>query len=60
VNIFNRWGDLVFDVKDYNNTDRVFKGESNSGRELPSGTYFYTIEFESGLQSIKGYITLIR
>jgi gliding motility-associated-like protein len=60
VNIFNRWGDLVFDVVDYNNTDRVFKGESNSGRELPSGTYFYTIEFESGLQSLKGYITLIR
>jgi gliding motility-associated-like protein len=49
VSIYNRWGDIVFEVQNYNNTDRSFTGLSNSGNELPSGNYFYKIEFASGL-----------
>ncbi len=60
VRIFNRWGDLVFEVNDYNNTTNVFRGSSNSGKELPSGTYFYTISFESGRESVNGYLSLKR
>lgn len=45
VTILNRWGDNVFEVSDYDNNTRVFKGMNNSGVELPSGTYFYRIEF---------------
>ncbi|QLH34110.1 MAG: gliding motility-associated C-terminal domain-containing protein [Cyclobacteriaceae bacterium] len=48
VTIFNRWGDAVWDISNYNNTDRVFIGESNDGKELPSGTYFYKIELSNG------------
>lgn len=60
VTIFNRWGDVVFDIQDYNNTDRVFAGKSNSGSDLPSGTYFYKIEFTNGAKPLSGYLTLIR
>lgn len=60
VSIFNRWGDLVFDVSDYNNTDRVFAGVNKNGNELPSGTYFYKIEFPAGKETIAGYLSLQR
>jgi gliding motility-associated-like protein len=59
VMIFNRWGDVVFDVENYNNIDRVFTGLSKNGAELPSGTYFYKIEF-SGNKPLTGFITIMR
>jgi len=59
VSIFNRWGDVVFKVKNYNNQDRVFRGLNNNGNELPSGTYFYRIEFENR-SPLTGYLVLKR
>jgi gliding motility-associated-like protein len=59
VSIFNRWGDLVFNVKNYNNQDRVFTGRTTNGNELPSGTYFYRIEFENR-SPLTGYLMLKR
>jgi len=58
VTIYNRWGDVVFEISDYNNTDRSFKGQSERGKELPSGTYFYKIEFTSGRATKTGYLSL--
>jgi gliding motility-associated-like protein len=59
VTIYNRWGDAVFEVSDYNNSDKIFVGLNNSGNELPSGTYFYKIEF-SGKTDKTGYLSLKR
>ncbi len=58
VTIYNRWGSKVFEVSNYNNSTNVFRGLNDSGGELPSGTYFYKIEFESGRKSENGYLTL--
>lgn len=58
VTIYNRWGDVVFDVSNYNNSDRVFKGVSNNGKDLPSGIYYYKVEFTSGLKTQTGYLSL--
>lgn len=58
VEIFNRWGQQVFSVRNYNNDDVVWNGESESGTELSSGTYFYIVE--AGGITFKGYIELIR
>jgi gliding motility-associated-like protein len=51
VEIYNRWGVLVFEVSGYNNEDKVFRGESN-GRvtvnreeQLPEGTYYYILRY---------------
>ncbi len=62
VTIFNRWGDKVFEVKDYLNTDptRRFNGKSDGGKDLPSGVYFYKVEFVSGADELTGYLTLKR
>jgi gliding motility-associated-like protein len=60
VTIFNRWGAPVFEMSDYNNQDRVFTGTTTSGSDLPSGTYFYRIEFTDPLPPLTGFLTLLR
>ncbi|MCB0487530.1 MAG: gliding motility-associated C-terminal domain-containing protein [Cyclobacteriaceae bacterium] len=60
VSIFNRWGDEVFSTENYNNDDRVFKGINNNGNALPSGVYFYRIEFSEGRPTQTGYLNLKR
>ena len=73
VEIYNRWGILVFDTTGYNNTSRVFNGISQ-GRStisqssgLPSGVYFYILNYTSidgngNLQTNKkdGYLYLTK
>lgn len=46
VEIFDRHGNKVFSLANYNNRDRVFIGEPNHGisGQLPDGNYFYTIK----------------
>ncbi|MFQ6603797.1 gliding motility-associated C-terminal domain-containing protein, partial [Flavobacterium sp. C3NV] len=53
VEIYNRWGILVFETDNYNNTTNAFDGISR-GRTtvkqsdgLPTGTYFYIINYKS-------------
>jgi gliding motility-associated-like protein len=60
VTIYNRWGDKVFEMKNYDNTkkEKRFEGVNNDGDELPSGTYFYKIEHAQGLAT--GYLSLKR
>ncbi|HEY3429109.1 MAG TPA: BspA family leucine-rich repeat surface protein [Cyclobacteriaceae bacterium] len=60
VTIYNRWGDSVFGISNYNNADRVFKGVSDQGKDLPSGNYFYKIEFTGGHATKTGFLSLKR
>jgi gliding motility-associated-like protein len=68
VEIYNRWGVLVFEIDNYNNNDRVFRGTSegrttvNQSRELPTGTYFYILKYKTdGNYTTKnGYLYLSR
>ncbi|PTD14435.1 T9SS type B sorting domain-containing protein [Flavobacterium columnare] len=69
VEVYNRWGVLVYEAKGYNNNDRAFRGIS-SGRvtikqleELPEGTYYYMFKYEntSGVTKEKaGYLYINR
>ncbi|SCY05860.1 gliding motility-associated C-terminal domain-containing protein [Flavobacterium caeni] len=50
VEIYNRWGILVFETRMYDNATRVFKGYSEGrttvgNEELPTGTYFYILNW---------------
>ncbi|TDO73480.1 gliding motility-associated-like protein [Flavobacterium chryseum] len=53
VEIYNRWGILVFDTIDYNNTTNAFDGTSRGrttikqSEGLPTGTYFYIVNYQS-------------
>jgi gliding motility-associated-like protein len=61
VTIYNRWGDEVFQIEEYDSetAGKRFEGKSNGGNELPSGTYFYKIEFQDpAINTISGYLTL--
>ncbi|MFS4449701.1 HYR domain-containing protein [Maribacter sp. 2307UL18-2] len=69
VEIYNRWGKIVFEREAYNNKDNVFRGISevkgtvNQSRELPDGTYFYVIkyvDFDGSSKSKAGYLHINR
>ncbi|WP_300978044.1 gliding motility-associated C-terminal domain-containing protein, partial [Flavobacterium sp.] len=58
VEIYNRWGVLVFEVSGYDNTSKVFVGLSegrvtvNKTDTLPSGTYYYVIKYKKPISGI--------
>jgi gliding motility-associated-like protein len=60
VKIFNRWGDEVYNAINYNNNTIVFKGIGTNGDVLAAGTYFYRIDFASGIPVKTGYFSLRR
>jgi gliding motility-associated-like protein len=68
VEIYNRWGVLVYETKNYDNNTRRFEGISegrvtiNKSDELPTGTYFYIIQWTDGTQKVTkdGYLYLTR
>lgn len=53
--VFNRWGNLVYEKKDY---DNLWDGKNNDGEELPDGTYF--VIFEASDKSLNTYVDLRR
>lgn len=57
VTIYNRWGSKVFETENYSE-DNAFRGLSNNGNELPSGTYFYKILLKSTGRTETGYLVL--
>ena len=69
VEIFNRWGVLVYETKGYGIGDRLFMGISEGrititkNQKLPAGTYFYVIQFEGenpGRERYTGYLYINR
>ncbi|KAF2516955.1 HYR domain-containing protein, partial [Flavobacterium zhairuonense] len=67
VLIYSRWGDLVFQMDNYNNSTNVFAGIANRSRklganELPEGTYFFEIRVNqpNHFKKTKGYLVLKR
>ena len=55
VKVYNRWGDLIFSKKGYQN--------DWNGNGLSEGTYFYVLKLvsrEGNASSMTGYITLLR
>lgn len=59
VSIMNRWGDIVFEMENYDNATRVFAGNTTSGKELPNGIYLYKVALATG-QTYSGFVTLKR
>ncbi|MGL2988416.1 gliding motility-associated C-terminal domain-containing protein, partial [Flavobacterium sp. RSSA_27] len=70
VEIYNRWGVLVFEVNGYDNTSKVFTGISegrvtvNKEETLPNGTYYYVVKYKKPISgSVKqkaGFLYLSR
>ncbi|WP_421809315.1 gliding motility-associated C-terminal domain-containing protein [Flagellimonas sp.] len=69
LRVFNRWGALVYEAEGYGIGNQVFTGVSEGqatimkDRSLPSGTYFYILEFETenpGEANYSGYLYINR
>lgn len=58
--LFNRWGDKIFEIENYDNKERVFRGKSNINGEgeLVNGTYFYIIETKQDNLKLNGFLAL--
>ena len=57
LSIYNRYGTKVYSKSSYTNQ---WVGQSDNSDELPDGTYFYVIEFNSGEASKTGWIYINR
>ncbi len=59
IQIFNRWGQLVFETTA---PEISWDGYTNAGLEVPEGTYFYVLEAASDVRdyTTKGFLTLFR
>jgi gliding motility-associated-like protein len=71
LEVYNRWGNLLYEHEDYGNTgrwgttDAWWDGSSNKkwtvgNEKLPPGTYFYILYFNDGSAPIKGSVFLNR
>jgi gliding motility-associated-like protein len=56
--VYNRWGQVVYET---NQVNAGWDGRTNSGTEVPEGTYFYVIEATTTTkETYTGYVTLLR
>lgn len=59
VEIFNRWGMLVFNKKGYKSGE--WFGDNNSGEPLPAGPYYYVVNLNDRDKTVfAGAVTIIR
>lgn len=64
IEIFNRWGSLVWSAKG-DNAAKGWNGKTDKGNELPIGTYYYVIKFnvhtnDGKWKPITGSVTIVR
>lgn len=68
LQIFNRWGQLVYKVNDYDCSSdeqgtNCFEGRTNDGSVLPEGPYYYIFDFtnpQGDAMQQRGSLTIVR
>lgn len=64
IEVFNRWGSLVWSAKG-DDAAKGWNGRTNNGQELPIGTYYYIIKYNVNAQGsnwkpITGSVTIVK
>jgi gliding motility-associated-like protein len=59
VTVYNRWGDILIQFENYDNTSVVWNGSTKSGDDALSGTYFFVVNVE-GDQNQTGWVQVVR
>ncbi len=58
VSIYNRWGGLIKEIQNYDNTSQVWNGSDEANAIMDSGTYYFT--FQSGGEVIlTGWVQIV-
>ena len=62
LQVFNRWGNLVYKSKPYNNDwdGKCLEKGVVSGDKLPDGTYYYILELGDGFEGRSGFVEIRR
>lgn len=60
VTIFNRWGDEIAVIQNYNNTDIYWSGNDAAGNSLPENTFFYSVSTTDTNMSFSGWVQIVR
>jgi len=60
LQIFNRWGNLIYKIKGYNNTWDGTPNKNGGSGKLPAGTYFYILNLgDKDSQVFRGFVELM-
>jgi flagellar hook assembly protein FlgD len=56
----NRNGEVIYQMKGYDNYTKAFDGHDAKGTQLQGGTYFYSLEYKKGSETIRktGYLVI--
>ena len=61
LEIYNRWGQLVFETDNYDNT---WEGTTQDGARLPEGPYYYVLDYldvaTGEMTQVRGSLTILR
>jgi len=62
LQVFDRWGNLVYENQNYQNDWSGFANQGSvlNGSQLAEGTYYYLVDVEGESESRRGYFTLWR
>jgi len=59
VIFYNRWGDEIRRIQNYDNENVMWNGLNQSGEKVAAGSYYYTVEFQSGT-SFSGLVQVVK
>jgi gliding motility-associated-like protein len=59
VSVYNRWGNLMYEEKGYDNTSRYWPTDEHQ-KNLVSSTYFYIIDLGDGSRPLKGWVEYLK
>lgn len=57
--IFNRWGNTVYKKTPYTSAD-PWTGQSDKGKDLTDGVYYFILELGDGFETIQGQVVINR
>lgn len=60
VVIFNRWGDMISVIKNYNNASNRWEGKNKKKKIVPEGTYYYILEITKEGKTLNGWVYLVK
>ena len=60
VSIYNRWGDILETISNYDNVNNYWDGTNKNNQYLPSGTYFFTIEVPQNNIRCSNWVQIVK